>query len=121
VVFDADEWKTFAADRLTSDPGGYAPLLLPGSDPAAHQLLRDHLAAEFGAPARTTHGVEYEKWAARPNRDLDLFDCVVGVCVAASVAGVRWSAAAASGSPEPRKAEPRKRVKWSEKFKDKFR
>lgn len=121
VVFDADEWKTFAADRLTGDPGGYAPLLLPGDDRSAHAMLRDHLAAEFGAPARTTGGLEYEKWAARPNRDLDLFDCAVGCCVAASVAGVRWSAAAAAGEPAKPPPGPKKRVKWSEKYAEKFR
>ncbi|WP_040890855.1 terminase gpA endonuclease subunit [Zavarzinella formosa] len=117
VIFDADEWKTFAADRLTTPQGGYAPVLLfSGGD---NRMLADHLCGEFGAPARTTGGMEYEKWVARPNRDLHLWDCFVGCCVGAGVAGLRWSPAAAAGQSEKPK-EQRKRVKWSERFKDKF-
>lgn len=111
VIFDADQWKGFAADRLTTEPGGYAPLMLPGvpgkTQPDEHRLLCDHLAAEFGGPGRAAD-LEYEKWQQRPNRDNHLWDTVVGCHVAASVAGVRWSAAVAAGDPEP---PPRKRKK----------
>lgn len=111
VIFDADQWKGFAADRLLTPVSGFAPLLLPGESgktaPDAHRMLADHLASEFGGPARTSD-LEYEKWQARPNRDNHLWDCVVGCCVAASIAGVRWSAATAAGDTE---VAPRARTK----------
>lgn len=102
VIFDADAWKSFAADRLQTDPGGFAPVLLPGTKEkvhSMHRLLAEHLSGEFGAPARTTAGLEYEKWAKRPNRDVHLWDCLVGCCVAASISGVQWSMAQAAGVP----------------------
>jgi hypothetical protein len=102
VVFDADEWKGFAADRLLTPAGGYASVSLPGSKDKMHlqhRLLCEHLAGEFGAPARI-NGYEFEKWTKKPNRDVHLWDCFVGCCVAASNAGLRWSAAAAAGEPE---------------------
>lgn len=116
VIFDADQWKGFAADRLTTPAGGFAPLMLPGvpgrESPDAHRMLCDHLGAEFGGPGRTAD-TEYEKWQARPNRDNHLWDCVVGCFVAASVAGVRWSAAVAAGDFDPAPARKRSGPKLS--------
>lgn len=103
VVFDADEWKGFAADRLMTPAGGYAAVSLPGSKDSQHlmhRLLCEHLAGEFGAPARI-NAYEFEKWTKKPNRDVHLWDCFVGCCVAASNTGLRWSAAAAAGDAEP--------------------
>lgn len=119
VIFDADQWKSFAADRLMTPVGGFAPLLLPGvpeeTAPDAHRLLCDHLAAEFGGPARTAD-LEYEKWQVRPNRDNHLYDCVVGCCVAASVAGVRWDSGAAVGDPAPPRLPRKTRVSLAEQM-----
>ncbi|VTU01013.1 Uncharacterized protein OS=Isosphaera pallida (strain ATCC 43644 / DSM 9630 / IS1B) GN=Isop_2452 PE=4 SV=1: Terminase_GpA [Gemmataceae bacterium] len=121
VIFDADQWKGFVADRFLTPAGGYAPLKLCGvggdADPDAHRMLCDHLASEFGGPARTAD-LEYEKWQARPNRDNHLWDCVVGCAVATGVLGVRWEVATAVGMASPPKP-PRAKVKLSDLYREK--
>lgn len=109
VMFDADQWKTFVADRFLMPPGSPGGLMLPGSDPFSVRLMADHLAAEFAVPKRA-RGRTWLKWSIRPERpDNHLFDCVVGAAVAASVRGLVWSAATAAGDG-PRSGSGRKKV-----------
>ncbi|MDX2058800.1 MAG: terminase gpA endonuclease subunit, partial [Gemmatimonadales bacterium] len=75
VQFDPDAWKTFLWERLTAPLGGPGCLLLHGSDPAAHELLAEHLAAETAEPV-TLRGQTFDKWSVRPHRpDNHLLDC----------------------------------------------
>lgn len=99
LVFDANQWKTFAAERLRTPEGapGCVRLFAPG--PAGtHRLLGDHCTAEYPVcVARQAGGRAVDEWKAVPGRDNHLWDCLIGACVAASVCGLAWSAAAAAG------------------------
>jgi hypothetical protein len=100
VQFDPDSWKTFLWERLTT-PEGAGAMTLPGKSSAAHVLLAEHCAAEFGEPM-PLRGQLFDKWQARPGRpDNHLWDCLVGCAVAASVAGVRWEPSSTPTGPAP--------------------
>jgi len=113
IQFDPDYWKSFLFDRLTAPPGPVGYLSLFGKEQHAdHELISLHCAAETAEP-KAVRGVVFDKWTVRPHRpDNHLFDCLVGCAVAASRQGLRWTA---SGGPAT-SAEPRKKVKLSEKF-----
>lgn len=113
VVFDANHWKTFTAQRLLTPEGAPGALYLFG-EPAAHQLFGDHLTAE-SRHGTEGHGRKLTEWVRKPNRDNDWFDCLVGCMVAASVAGVQWNSATAAGEPA-RAAGVQKRQKLSELY-----
>jgi len=103
VVFDANWWKTFVAERLRTPAGaaGCWSLFAPG--PETHRMLVDHLTAEYPIEVEG-RGRRVEEWKDRPNRDNHWWDCLVGCAVAASVQGLTWSAqAAAGGTPPPKK------------------
>lgn len=99
VISDVNWWKTFVAQRLMTPPGGVGRLTLFGTDPREHRLFADHLTAEH--PEKTEgRGRELYEWSERPGKpDNHWFDCVVGCAIAASVLGVKWSAAGAMGEP----------------------
>lgn len=113
VTFDANSWKTFVAERLRTPAGAPGCLYLPGDRPHDHQLLADHLTAEYRV--RTSgRGREVDEWRLRPERsDNHWLDCLVLAAVAASVQGLGWSPSAAAGQPVT-PPPPRKPVKWSE-------
>jgi hypothetical protein len=113
VQFDPDEWKGVVHAALTVPVGGPTGLTLWGKDSVPHELLADHLAAEFSTPM-TLRGETFDKWQLRPHRpDNHLLDCVVGCAVAASVQGLQLKAdGSASGPPAERK-----RVKLSDLMK----
>lgn len=111
VLFDPNQWKTFTAERLLTPPGSLGCLQIYGDKPYAHQLLAEHLTAEY--PTQTTgHGRTINEWQMRPDRvDNHWFDVVVGCCVGASVCGLHWSPGAAAGLSEPAKVVvPRKKM-----------
>jgi len=94
VQFDPDHWKSFLYQRLTVPPGGRTGLTLWGKDPKQHEMLSEHLSAEYASPV-TLRGATFDKWLLRPDRpDNHWLDCVVMAAVAASVAGLRPSATA---------------------------
>jgi hypothetical protein len=96
-VYDANHWKTHVARALKTPEMGAGCLMLFGDKPAAHQLFADHLTAEYRVQTEG-RGRKVEEWKVRPDRiDNHFWDCLVGCAVAASVIGVRWSAAAAVG------------------------
>ena len=66
--------------------------------------------AEAAEPA-TVRGTTFDKWTRQPGRDGDLFDCLVGCAVAASVLGLQWSA---GGEAEARK--PRRKINIEELY-----
>jgi hypothetical protein len=114
-VFDANFWKTFVAQRLTTPAGGRTCLWLYGDGKGEHQLYADHLAAEFWVQT-TGRGRTLCEWKARlDRRDNHWLDTLVGSAVAASVLGIKSDAGAAAGEPK-RKPEFRKRLTLAEKM-----
>jgi Phage terminase large subunit (GpA) len=112
LKFDADAWKSFLHERLTTAPAARGYLCLFGRDAGQHEMLSEHCAAEQSEPV-TYRNQTFDKWLVKPHSpDNDLWDCLVGNCVAASFQGLTWDSAAASGNPTVQ--EPQKHVKWSE-------
>lgn len=107
ITYDANFWKSFLVARLNTPMGSPGALTLYGSEVAAHQLLADHLLAEYRV--RTSgRGREIDEWKLRPERpDNHWLDCLAGNMVAASMCGVRLADQDA-GAPQ------RRRVKFSE-------
>lgn len=106
VMYDANGWKSFIAERLRSPEGSAGCLSLPGSRSHEHQLLADHLTAEYRVNT-VGRGRTVEEWKVRPERpENHWLDCLVMATVAASLAGLQWSAATGVGEPPP---QPRKR------------
>ena len=96
-VYDPNWWKSFVVDRLRTPMAAKGCFSVFGKEKHTHQLFADHLASEYRVPTEG-RGRKVDVWKMRPNfRDNHLFDCVVGCHVAASVAGVPWSAAEAAG------------------------
>jgi hypothetical protein len=111
LLFDPDHWKSFAADRLATPPGSSGCLQLFGGTADAHRMLADHVCAEYAVRVAVRDRV-FDRWELRPNRDNHLLDVLVGLCVAASVQGLVWSA---SGEPAPPRP-PRKKINLSDLF-----
>lgn len=92
VTFDANFWKSFVAGRLRV-PYGDTPAISICTAPrkqssaVVHRVLTEHLTAEYAETAKSK-GRAVNIWKERPNRDNDLFDCLVGCAVGASIAGV---------------------------------
>jgi phage terminase large subunit GpA-like protein len=106
LLFDPDPYKSLLFERLTTPLGGGAALSLFGRSAGAHALFAEHLAAEYSTPA-TLRGVTFDKWEVRPDRpDNHLLDCLVLAAVAASLAGLQWSAAGQPAAPQA----PRRRT-----------
>jgi phage terminase large subunit GpA-like protein len=113
VVFDANSWKSFVADRLLSPEGSAGCLWLPGTQPHAHQLLADHLSCESRVKTEG-RGRELEEWSKRPGcTENHWLDCLVMAAIAASVQGLKWSPAGAAGESDAG-GEPKKRMKLSD-------
>lgn len=105
VLIDTNWWKSFYAARLRLAHGDVGSLSLFKASVARHQMFIDHQTAEV--PKAKSGLREMQQWELPPGRDNDLFDCAVGCCVAASIAGVT----AVGHIPGKKK---RKRVKLSE-------
>lgn len=87
VMFDANMWKSFVADRLLTNPSPTGALMLPGTDPRAHLMLADHLTAEKRMQVAVI-GRKVDEWVATPGQDNHLLD-VISMChVAASIKGM---------------------------------
>ena len=89
VLFDANYWKTFVADRFRVGMGGTGALSLFGTSAAQHRLFAEHCTAE--APDRKTSektGRTCEEWSMKTGRsDNHWFDTLVGCAVGASMQG----------------------------------
>lgn len=96
-VFDPNIWKTFAVDRFLAPMGAVASVTLHGKESHNHQLLADHLTAEFRVRTEG-RGRQLDEWSMKPGRvDNHLFDCFVGAAVAANVQGLAWQAGSLAG------------------------
>lgn len=107
VSFDPDAWKSLLHERLTTPLGSPAALSLFGSSAAAHAMIGEHLAAEYSVPA-TLRGQTFDKWQVRPDRPENHYlDSAALSAVAASVAGLKYSA---TGQPVVAEERPRQRL-----------
>jgi hypothetical protein len=125
VSFDANAWKSIVAEGLLAPPGSASSIYLFGQKITQHPLLVQHLLSEYRVPTwggsagsgkviRPDRRVD--EWRGRPeHRENHWWDGLVGCAVAASVLGLAWSAATAAGDATP--TPQKKRVKWSEKYK----
>lgn len=124
VNIDTNSWKSFFQARLITPVGEKGSFTVYGGPRTNHELLADHLTAEYFT-VTSGQGRTIKEWSLRPNRQRnDWFDCVVGCMVALHLTGCRlpeWEDGAAAapislsalasptGQPpeEPRKAPPR--------------
>jgi hypothetical protein len=91
LQFDANYWKSFLAERLATPLGIKSALMLFGEQSREHEFLSEHLQAEYPvlvtAPKLNRTVTEWKPKPGRPENHW--FDCLVGVCVAASLSGLR--------------------------------
>jgi hypothetical protein len=104
--YDANTWKTFMHARLSVPMGGPGCLSLYKALPSYHEMLADHIHAEY--PVRVMvkgSTVEVDEWQKKlSDQDNHLLDCLVGNCVAASMLGAALPSDAPSKRPN---AKPR--------------
>lgn len=95
-IYDANNWKSFAAERLRGTHGAAASIGLFGSDQAAHRMLCEHLTSE--TPTRVqAKGRTVDQWEAKPGRENHLWDCFVGACCLAAIEGASLTEAKSRG------------------------
>jgi phage terminase large subunit GpA-like protein len=87
VTFDANIWKKRVHNALTLSAGSRGGITLFNAQPAVHRMLADHLRAENAIKVEARGRTVYE-WKEIPGRDNEGLDCLVGNCVAASIAGI---------------------------------
>lgn len=87
VVIDTNYWKSFVHARLAVAMGDPGSLSLFGHKPAEHQLLAEHLTAEYRVKTEA-RGRIVDEWKVRAGGpDNHWLDCLVGCAVAASIQG----------------------------------
>ena len=87
VVFDSNFWKSFVHARLAVPMGDRGSLSLYGRSPQEHQLLAEHLTAEYRVRTEG-RGRTVDEWKLRPDRaDNHWLDCLAGCAVCGSMLG----------------------------------
>jgi hypothetical protein len=87
VVIDTNYWKSFVHARLAVAMGDPGSLSLFGRKPGEHQLLAEHLTAEYRVRTEG-RGRVVDEWRMRPEaQDNHWLDGLVGCAVAASILG----------------------------------
>ncbi len=108
VLIDTNYWKSFVNTRLSVSMGDSGCLSLYGRKPSDHQLLAEHIAAEYRVRTEA-RGRVVDEWKLRAGgADNHWLDCLVGCAVAASIQGSVLPGTEAKGTAT------RKRVKLSE-------
>ena len=110
-LVDTNWWKTWVAERLTNPIGSDSSISLFYSE--NHKMIAEHFSAETPHLKKGRAGNELIVWTQSATRDNDLFDCLVGTSVLASVLGVRIDASDS-------KAETRVKVQRKAKRKRRF-
>ena len=91
VVIDTNYWKSFVHARLAVLMGDPGCLSLFGHDSKRHQLLSEHLVAEYRVKT-LANGRTVDEWKTRVNNpDNHWLDCLVGTAVGASICGAELS------------------------------
>lgn len=107
ITFDPNHWKSFVHKRLAAAEGDPSSLTLFGHDPRRHELLADHLCAEYRVQLSGHRRVD--EWQPRPGKpDNHYFDNLVGCAVAASHLGAKLPDTTPAGLPKPRKRKRRR-------------
>ena len=87
VLIDTNYWKSFVHARLAVAMGDPGSLSLFGRKPGEHQLLAEHLTAEYRVKTEA-RGRVVDEWKIRAGGpDNHWLDCLVGCAVAASIQG----------------------------------
>ncbi len=87
TLIDTNYWKSFVQERLGVAMGDRGCLSLYGRKPEAHQLLSEHLTAEYRVRTEA-RGRVVDEWKLRAGApDNHWLDCLVGCAVAASILG----------------------------------
>ena len=87
VIFDSNFWKSFIHARLAVPMGDKSYLSFYGRHPALHQLIAEHLTAEYRVKT-VGRGRTVDEWKLRPERnDNHWLDCIAGCAVCASMLG----------------------------------
>jgi phage terminase large subunit GpA-like protein len=87
ALIDTNYWKSFVYARFAVAMGDPGSLSLFGRKPGEHQLLAEHLTAEYRVHTEA-RGRVVDEWKLRANApDNHWFDCLVGCAVAASIQG----------------------------------
>jgi hypothetical protein len=106
VSYDTYPWKSFIAEALLAEPGSSGSFYIFGKSVVEHPLLTIHLLSEHRKLTYDASARKVEVWELRPGqREQHWWDGVVGSAVAASMLGVKFSAAFAAGDnsviPDP--------------------
>lgn len=87
VIYDTNFWKSFIHTRLGVEIGDKGNLSLYGRIPGVHQLLAEHLTAEYKVKTQG-RGRTVDEWKLKPDRtDNHWLDCIAGCAVCASMLG----------------------------------
>ncbi|MFA7177856.1 MAG: terminase gpA endonuclease subunit, partial [Smithellaceae bacterium] len=109
VIYDANFWKSFVHARLAVALGDKGNLSLYGRIPGVHQLLAEHLTAEYRVRTQG-RGRTVDEWKLKPERnDNHWLDCIAGCAVCGSMLG------AALPEVLPVRTAARPRIKLSER------
>ncbi len=117
VTFDSNFWKSRIHRGLATEPGQPGAITLWGDDARNHDLIIDHLQAEY-AFEMEARGRRLTVFRPRPDKpDNHWLDGLVGAAVAASVRGLRRLIAAPGSDSAPDqstqpKAAKRRRVRY---------
>lgn len=109
VIYDSNYWKSFVHARLAVALADKGSLTLYGRIPGVHQLLAEHLTAEYRVKTQG-RGRTVDEWKLKPqSHDNHWLDCCAGCAVCASMLGATM--------PEflPVRAAPKVRLRLSEK------
>ena len=100
VLIDTNYWKSFIHARLAVAMGDPGCLSLFGRKPGDHQLIAEHLTAEYRVQTEA-RGRIVDEWKLRAGGpDNHWFDCLVGCGVAASIQGAVLPGTEAKAAPE---------------------
>jgi len=87
IIFDSNFWKSFIHSRLAVPMGDRGCLSFYGRHPSLHQLMAEHLTAEYYVKT-AGRGRTVNEWKLRPERsDNHWLDCLAGCAVCASMLG----------------------------------
>ena len=87
VIFDSNFWKSFVHARLAVAIGDKGSLTLYGRIPGIHQLLAEHLTAEYRVKT-SGRGRTVDEWKLKPeHHDNHWLDCLAGCAVCGSMLG----------------------------------
>ena len=87
VIYDSNFWKSFVHARLAVPTGDKGSLTLYGRVPGIHQLLAEHLTAEYRVKT-SGRGRTVDEWKLKPeHHDNHWLDCLAGCAVCGSMLG----------------------------------